>query len=99
MWDLYVVFRLVPYVFSFLSEQRIRLFSRNWPTAQGTVEGGSIAGQSFPYTVTLPYQYIVGTTTFYGCLSRKCLRRRSAEALGNQSAGSPLDVRFKPNKP
>jgi hypothetical protein len=99
MWDLYVVFRLVPYVFSFLSEQCTRFFSRNWPTIQATVEGGSVEGQVFPYTATLRYQYRVGTAMFDGFLTRKCLRRRSAEELGNQKPGTTLDVRFKPEGP
>jgi len=99
MWDLYVVLRLVPYVFSFLSEQCTRFFSRNWPTIQATAEGGSIEGQSSPYNATLRYQYRVGTALFDGCLSRKCLRWRSAEKLGNQNSGATLDVRFDPEKP
>jgi hypothetical protein len=99
MWDLYLVLRLVPYVFSFLVEQCTRFFSRNWPTIQATVDGGSVEGQASPYTAMLRYQYRVGTAMFDGFLTRKCLRRRSAEELGNEKPGTMLDVRFDPERP
>src|SRR5579864_9176666 len=99
MGDLYVVFRFVPYVFGFLSEQWTRVFSRNWPATQGTVVGGGVEGQSSPYMGTLRYQYSVGASLFDGYLSRRCLRLRSAEALGKQLAGRTVEVRFKPDRP
>jgi hypothetical protein len=78
MWDLYVVVRLIPYVFLFLREQVIRLRSRNWEMIQAIVLSGSVDGTAMPYTVDLNYRYVVGTQTIYGRLSGKCLRKSSA---------------------
>lgn len=66
---------------------------------EGTVIGARVEGRSLPYIGTLLYQYRVGASLYDGYLSRRCLRRRSAEALGAQAEGSTVEVRFKPDKP
>lgn len=66
---------------------------------RGAVLTGSIDGQSYPYTANLKYRYSVETSTFDGSLVRKCLRRRSAQALAEQVPGSTIDVRVKPGNP
>ena len=99
MLDLYALARLVPYVFAFLSEVWKRTESRTWSRTQGTVTGGSIEGIGFPYTATLHYEYWVGTAHFFGCISRRCLRRRSAEAVTAPTRTSPIQVRFQTARP
>jgi hypothetical protein len=99
MWDLYVVVRLIPYVFLFLREQVIRLRSRNWEMIQAIVLSGSVDGTAMPYTADLNYRYVVGTQTIYGRLSRKCLRKSSANEIAQYAPGSALEVRYDARKP
>jgi Protein of unknown function (DUF3592) len=70
-----------------------------WPTTFGTVIGSSIEGSSMLYTATLRYRYQVDGLPFDGDLSRRCLRRRSAERLVKQEPGSPIEVRFNKDRP
>jgi uncharacterized protein DUF3592 len=100
MGDLYVVIRLIPYVFVFLREQCTRFLSSSWETTQATVAAGTVDGQSPPYTADLHYRYTVGSKTFCGFLSRKCLRKDSADAIAQYAPqGSPISIRYDPRKP
>ena len=100
MWDLVILIRLIPYVFGFLVEQWIRLYSRKWTTVQATVTADTAEGQSQPYIAILQYQYTVGGNVFDGCFLRRCLRKSSVEeAIAQYPRGSPISIRYNPHKP
>jgi hypothetical protein len=86
-----------------VSEGGLRtIVSRNWPTVQGTIEGGDVwvvGAQRKSFRTKLKYTYSVNDQSWSGTDTQDFYDEQTASDYVESRRGASAEVRYNPRKP